>query len=403
MPVLRRYVVLRARTPSGGGLHARRCRLHISASFAPRRRAPQAPPETVFNTQMRDLLLRQTATGGALLLFNAGSLPGLYRLATTGVPDVNTPAEAYVVAQVVVGMALCGLPLAQLGKLLDGLNMPITIKMRRDTELLTLSTFGSKSQPVAAAVVALGLSLWTGVTEEVAFRGCLMPRLAEMFHSAPLGVAASSLLFGLAHWSFDVSVESAFLLTLQTFYGFCFALCYLLFDGPGTATLWDGTTSDVTLTGLLAAIGAHTLYDFRAFYDTHNEVAGQVAYTRRSLVSPPEVDAGGAVLERVRDIASENELDEGFLTLTKTVFYYLDTNQDGYVDSKELRSGLCTFGSSLRGTDGSQPPSMRDVSALIESVDEDANQKLDIAEFLELVLKMEGNPMVMVSSLLYTP
>ena len=108
-------------------------------------------------------------------------------------------------------------------------------------------------------------------------------------------------------------------------------------------------------------------------------------------------------MERVRDIASENELDEGFLTLTKTVFYYLDTNQDGYVDSEELRSGLCTFGSSLRGTDGSQPPSMRDVSALIESVDEDANQKLDIAEFLELVLKMEGNPMVMVSSLLYTP
>ncbi|XRB23365.1 EF-hand domain-containing protein [Pseudoscourfieldia marina] len=86
-----------------------------------------------------------------------------------------------------------------------------------------------------------------------------MPRLAEMFHSAPLGVAASSVLFGLAHWNFDVSVENAFLLTLQTFYGFCFALCYLLFDGPGTATLWDGTTADVTLTAACAHWRAHAV------------------------------------------------------------------------------------------------------------------------------------------------
>ncbi|XRB10579.1 EF-hand domain-containing protein [Pseudoscourfieldia marina] len=136
---------------------------------------------------------------------------------------------------------------------------------------------------------------------------------------APLGVAASSVLFGLAHWNFDVSVENAFLLTLQTFYGFCFALCYR--SSMGRAPQLD--------------------------------VAGQVAYTRRSLVAQPEADAGDAVPERVREVAAENDLDEGFLTLTKTVFYYLDTNQDGYDDSKiVLRSFVCGLltlaGSSFR-------------------------------------------------------
>ena len=214
---------------------------------------------------MRDLLLRQAATGSLLLFFNLGSLPGLYRLAATGVPNLDTPHSAYVIAQLLCGIMLCGWPLAQLGSLLDTLPVPVAIKLRRDTELLTLSTFGSRRQPVAAGAVAFGLSVWTSLTEEVAFRGCLLPVLAQRFDSLPAGVAASSILFGIAHWSLgDFSLEGISLLGLQTFYGLCFALTYLLFDGQGVGTLADGQVVETTLTGLVAAIGAHALYDFKA-------------------------------------------------------------------------------------------------------------------------------------------
>lgn len=83
------------------------------------------------------------------------------------------------------------------------------------------------------------------------------------------------------------------------------------------------------------------------------------------------------------------------------MFAYLDDNRDGFLELSELRSGLCVFGTSLKGREGT--PSVDDVRELINKVDVDENEKLDLAEWLQLVLLMEGDPQAMVSSLLYTP
>jgi membrane protease YdiL (CAAX protease family) len=96
---------------------------------------------------------------------------------------------------------------------------------------------------VLAAIVALLISITTGITEEFAFRGFLLPALSSAF-GLPVAYAVSSAAFGLAHYpqfGFNAGVEALL--------GWVFAYSYVS-SGYNIAV----------------PIAVHALYDFATLF-----------------------------------------------------------------------------------------------------------------------------------------
>mmetsp|Transcript_22507 Transcript_22507/g.31318 ORF Transcript_22507/g.31318 Transcript_22507/m.31318 type:complete len:417 (+) Transcript_22507:227-1477(+) len=322
-----------------------------------------APPSTLFNINLTRLLIRQLGIGGFFLLCNPSQVNGLF---SQWNGELGLGMASF-------GLVFFGVPLALVGEWMQRQSDPVINKINQSTNLGIMQIFGTKRQTVEVGMVAAALSLWVAVSEEVCYRGAVLPSLANNFESVPLGLLSSSVLFGIAHWGGDRTKEGALLVALQTFYGLMFGGACLLSGG-----------------GLVAPVAAHFLYDFWTFMGTHLLVTGQVEYSMSKMRSyePDSLD----VAEVVAKLKRKYRLKDRFVNLTRSVFLWIDTNKNGFLDVNELRVALCAFG---------QKPSEADAQLALESADTDQNLMLDFGEFLELVIRIKGDPEIAIKGLMY--
>jgi membrane protease YdiL (CAAX protease family) len=81
----------------------------------------------------------------------------------------------------------------------DKIPMDMIMKANRETKFALLNLFGLNSSPFTVAAVATFLAGVTAFGEEVFYRGFLLTVLSN-FLTPPVGIAASSILFGFLHY-----------------------------------------------------------------------------------------------------------------------------------------------------------------------------------------------------------
>lgn len=118
--------------------------------------------------------------------------------------------------------------------------------------------FNSNSSSMNAMISIFKENIWlllftcitAGITEELLFRGYLLPRLAVLFKNRTVAIIVSSLFFGLLHFSYGTFSE----LSGAFFIGLIFACFYSKYRNIKILIvihfLWD-------LTGLLLQVYAH--------------------------------------------------------------------------------------------------------------------------------------------------
>ena len=117
------------------------------------------------------------------------------------------PGYSVGVAPLLLGLA-GAVPLCLAGLRIARSPAPDFIDLNAATNLFALSLLGGRRNLPLAGAAAAALGLVVGTCEELSFRGLGLPVLAQRISDGGgssgllLGLLASSLTFGLAHWAF---------------------------------------------------------------------------------------------------------------------------------------------------------------------------------------------------------
>lgn len=391
-------VAARARAPRAAGA------ARVRARRAPRLRAtgggdggPRAPPETTdekagqgaiaygWNSSLlRSLFVRQLGVGTVGLALSAPKLGPLLLVSTstTGGGLVST----FFTARMAIAAAAGAVVLVALGRALESSSNPTLANIARETEIFVLALFGERARPLAVGAVALPLVLFTGLTEEIAFRGVMFPSVVNAVPPAAggagvpglvAGALVSSFFFGLAHWGGDRTTEGAALVALEASYGLVLAATYVL----------SGYN-------LLAPIIAHAVYDWEAIVFPHLRVCDRIAYARAG--------AGGAygeegivTREALRTAAAAGQSMADVMRV-RAAYLLIDTDQSGAVDAEELRVALAAL--SIKAT-------AAESDKLARAWSTGGTGQLSFDSFYKLLLSLgvANSPEAMVRSLLGSP
>lgn len=226
---------------------------------------------------------------------------------------------------------LGALPLLALGHLIETSPLPAFAEMNAQTNQLALRMFGPRAQPLFALAVSGALGALVGVVEETLFRGQLLPSIIAWGGENGLGhgdakivaLGITAIIFALAHVNFLGGLKD--ILSKDT--GVTVAL-------QSVTGLWFGTLALVT--GQLgAAIIAHGVYDAATLYATHVSATRAIAKaSARGLAA-----FGQPVLARWRAARGDKWVEHA-----ASLFFLLDSDEDGEVSVEELRLGGATYG-----------------------------------------------------------
>ena len=177
------------------------------------------------------------------------------------------------------------------------------------------------------------------------------------------GVIGSALAFAMGHLPVsstrglsDVfTLETGFIFLLEFFFGLYFAALYVV-------------TGEITV-----PIIAHALYDTSVFFDTHMALTSQLEYARTSM--PPskralQMDQGGMSARWKARLGSD------FVEKVRQTFLLMDSDRDGFLSQRELRTGLRSFGVK-------EPEEV--LSFEFELADKDRSGAINFSEFLDFV------------------
>uniref|UniRef100_A0A7S4NY07 CAAX prenyl protease 2/Lysostaphin resistance protein A-like domain-containing protein n=1 Tax=Guillardia theta TaxID=55529 RepID=A0A7S4NY07_GUITH len=155
-------------------------------------------------------------------------------------------------------IVLGSFPILFLGNKISTSESKAFIDINFSTNILALKLFGSKENIPFAFGVSSVLGAITGLCEELSFRALGLPILAKRLGEAGdpnvlLGLLASSLVFGLAHWSIGGSwKDNSVVVPLQILTGLWFGVLYIL----------SGYN-------FLVPAGVHAIYDAYTLIDAH--------------------------------------------------------------------------------------------------------------------------------------
>lgn len=229
---------------------------------------------------------------------------------------------------------LGALPLIAISNAVDASRDERTIPITWATEVLALKMFGLRQEPAVAAAVCLGLGAVVGLVEETAFRGLMLPALADQLGGglAPTAAAlcATSALFAALHLNplklakRGIDGSDLVALGLQLSCG-----------------LWFGALSAVPGGNLGIPIVAHCLYDAFVLWSTHLAVSAQYAYAKAE-VRADEKHTPTAVQQWAA------ALGDRFVRDAEYLFHFLDKDRSQTIELYELLVGLRAYGLELR-------------------------------------------------------
>lgn len=140
-------------------------------------------------------------------------------------------------------------------------NMVISLFGRRKS---SFDTSGSASFQVM--LLAAGIALSTGISEELIFRGYIPTAISSFTHSLPLALLGQAALFSAGHISPKVRPgENRVVGSLQFLNGVWYGLVYLMTGGD-----------------ILPCIVAHILYDMHILCETWTFINNQMDYTQKT-------------------------------------------------------------------------------------------------------------------------
>uniref|UniRef100_A0A7S0HFR6 CAAX prenyl protease 2/Lysostaphin resistance protein A-like domain-containing protein n=1 Tax=Hanusia phi TaxID=3032 RepID=A0A7S0HFR6_9CRYP len=267
----------------------------------------------------------------------------------------NTGLGIFPLIMIIAG----SLPILYLGNKIATSDAKTFIDINFSTNILALKLFGSKKNLLYTFGVSAILGTITGLCEELSFRALGLPILARRFGEAGdpnilLGLLASSLVFGLAHWSIGGSwKDNAVVVPLQILTGFWFGILYVL----------SGFN-------LLVPAGVHAIYDAYTLIDAHRTSTSQLQYAQERSSSAKFLPIGQT---------DEGNMQERIIQNSRLIFYLADTSRDGILQLAEIRAAIQQLG---------YRPDDSLLVSLFKQADNNSDDALDLDEwnvFVELL------------------
>lgn len=181
-------------------------------------------------------------------------------------------------------------------------------KANRETKFALLNLFGLNSSPITVLAVTTFLCGVTAFGEEVFYRGFLLTLLSNLL-TPPIGIAASSVLFGLFHY--PKGLNSVRQVALGAIYA--------------AATFFSG--------GLVVAIVTHTMFDFFT-------TIFPLYIARRDVKERIDNENQRWNELKMKTLSEEDKIQ----AISRIIFDLLDIDGDGRIDSDEIRLALQEFG-----------------------------------------------------------
>jgi Type II CAAX prenyl endopeptidase Rce1-like/EF-hand domain pair len=263
--------------------------------------------------------------------------------------------------------------------------MCLTLFGRRTVPPPELRPAAVRDQPFAATKstvafpVAFLLAGLTGFCEESVFRRIVPSVIAQWAGVAGgaggvpvVTLTGQAVLFALGHvqpGSTSSRGENAVLLALQLVNGFGFGLLYLLTDLP-------------------TCMICHAVYDTYEFYNTWATSNDQIEYADRQYQQEwdePTQRKTRAMLSRLASSTTRIDTPQ-MLNRLKRLFFTFDTDRNATLSRSEVRRGLAY----LAVEQARRPPPEQLIDQAFDLVDEDRNNRVDFAEFVNLYYRSSG-------------
>jgi membrane protease YdiL (CAAX protease family) len=179
--------------------------------------APIIPRVAVLDPSQ--VLLPDGGLPGAALVVGLSALLGsvfLFQMATGAAIIPSYVFSLYDLKSSLTMALILSVPLCIGGIVLSVTPSDFVQKVRSSNRVFALRTIGKDTSPAMAAVTVYGLSLFSAVAEETFFRGFVFT-LLQQYSNFNFAVAASSLLFGIAHYPLLLGAGSALEVILGIF------------------------------------------------------------------------------------------------------------------------------------------------------------------------------------------
>jgi hypothetical protein len=236
----------------------------------------------------------------------------------------------------------------------------------KDTHSMRETETSVKDAMLAATLI----SLFSGISEEVIFRGIIPTGVNCLAHSVMIALAVQAALFGLVHHSPSAPKGENIVMVLhQSLLGFWLGIVFILSGG-----------------NLLPSVIAHSLYDEHVLMETWMRTNDQADFVE-SAVKKRIVDKD---LNEIRKIKHEvgSRLSVEKLAFFRRLFYTFDRNHTSSLTKSDVQRAI----SYLFLHDKIQP-TQRVVSDLFdwlisnrEESKEDKSKRLILPEFMRLIL-----------------
>uniref|UniRef100_A0A0G4I0J1 EF-hand domain-containing protein n=1 Tax=Chromera velia CCMP2878 TaxID=1169474 RepID=A0A0G4I0J1_9ALVE len=212
-----------------------------------------------------------------------------------------------------VNAALVGAGMAGGFAVLNLLPLDYIREIERDTDLFCLGLMGKDTKPGRVFLYSLALALGASVSEEIFFRGVLLP-LGAQYLGEGVSLVVSSLIFGVGHTNTPGGST-----LLEAGLGAVFG--YLFISSGGN---------------LLVPIVCHFVYDFITFVVSHTRGKARLegVNIREKFLSDQ--------VQKAKQFFKEAD-GEQFAAFCMQVFQLLDLDKNGFISVEELRQGLRVF------------------------------------------------------------
>lgn len=230
---------------------------------------------------------------------------------------------------------------------------------------------------VQALIFSTALSIVTGISEEIIFRGMIPAAIFHLTHSVPLALLGQAILFGAGHLSpAATGGENKVIGALQMAAGIWYGSFYLLAGGD-----------------VLPCIIAHILYDSHVLFETWMRANDQMDYTEKAVLQRLTKEDESRIRAIKKEVGSS--LSAETLAFLRRFFYTFDYDHQGSLSKSDVRRAIAY----AFARDAKQPTEDR-VNDLFdrlianrgEVVPHDLSQRLMLSEFLRMVLFIRANP-----------
>ncbi|KAG7346908.1 CAAX protease self-immunity-domain containing protein [Nitzschia inconspicua] len=285
---------------------------------------------------------------------------------------------------------LFAIPMIAVGCMVENSDHRDASQVNFSTTNMVISLFGrrrSTLEPTASdatqvMMLSAAIALFTGISEELIFRGYIPTAIHSWSHSVPLAMVGQAVLFACGHLSTNARPgENRLVGLLQLFNG-----------------LWYGLTYLVTGGDLLPCIISHILYDCHILCETWTTINNQMDYTQessRKVLPKNEQRAIRQIQEQAGPL-----LNTDTINFARRFFYAFDSTHKGTLSKKDTQRAVAY--AFLNDKTIPDPKMVDDLFQKVQDCrsihhhDNDSgiiasNERLDFSQFLQILMVLRSN------------